>query len=70
VLALSVRKNRFNLEHITIIGDGLGSPENKTFSGVKYGMIKSEDIIKIKELGYDYITTISKVSIKKLISSR
>jgi len=49
-------KNRFNLEHITIIGDG--------------GMIKSEDIIKIKELGYDYITSIGKPSIKKLIDNK
>jgi len=39
-------KNRFNLENITIVGDG--------------GMIKSEDIHKIKELGYDYITSIGK----------
>ena len=33
-------KNRFNLENITIVGDG--------------GMIKSDDIYKIKELGYDH----------------
>lgn len=49
-------KNRFNLENITIVGDG--------------GMIKSEDIHKIKELGYDYITSIGKPSIKKLIDDK
>jgi transposase len=49
-------KNRFNLENITIVGDG--------------GMIKSKDIIKIKELGYDYITTIGKPSIIKLIDDK
>lgn len=47
-------KNRFKLENITIVGDG--------------GLIKSEDIAKIKEFGYDYITSISKSSIKKLIN--
>jgi len=47
-------KNRFNLENITIVGDG--------------GMIKSEDIQKIKKLGYDYITSIGKPSIQKLIN--
>ncbi len=47
-------KNRFKLENITIVGDG--------------GMIKSEDIYKIKELGYDYITSIGKPSINKLIN--
>jgi len=47
-------KQRFNLENITIVGDG--------------GMIKSEDIYKIKELGYDYITSIGKPSIQKLIN--
>lgn len=46
-------KNRFKLDNITIVGDG--------------GMIKSKDIAKIKELGYDYITSIGKPSIKKLI---
>jgi transposase len=46
-------KNRFELDGITIVGDG--------------GMIKSEDIATIKELGYDYITSIGKPSIKKLI---
>jgi len=46
-------KRRFNLENITIVGDG--------------GMIKSEDINKIRELGYDYITSIGKPSILKLI---
>lgn len=46
-------KNRFKLESITIVGDG--------------GMIKSEDISKIKELGYDYITSIGKPTIAKLI---
>lgn len=49
-------KNRFSLENITIVGDG--------------GMIKSEDIVKIKELGYDYITSIGKPSIKKLIEDK
>lgn len=47
-------KYRFKLDAITIVGDG--------------GMIKSEDIGKIKELGYDYITSIGKPSIKKLIN--
>ncbi|MEA2029840.1 MAG: IS1634 family transposase, partial [Campylobacterota bacterium] len=47
-------KKRFNLDHITIVGDG--------------GMIKSEDIATIKALGYDYITSIGKPSIKKLIN--
>lgn len=46
-------KRRFNLDNITIVGDG--------------GMIKSKDIIKIRELGYDYITSIGKPSINKLI---
>jgi len=46
-------KNRFNLENITIVGDG--------------GMIKSDDIATIKEMGYDYITSIGKPSIQKLI---
>jgi len=49
-------KNRFKLENITIVGDG--------------GMIKSNDISKIKELGYDYITSIGKPSIKKLIDNQ
>ncbi len=49
-------KNRFNLDNITIVGDG--------------GMIKSDDIHKIKELGYDYITSIGKPSIQKLIDSK
>jgi len=49
-------KKRFNLENITIVGDG--------------GMIKSEDIYKIRELGYDYITSIGKPSIKKLIEDK
>lgn len=47
-------KRRFKLDAITVVGDG--------------GMIKSEDIGKIKELGYDYITSIGKPSIKKLIN--
>ena len=46
-------KRRFKLDNITVVGDG--------------GMIKSEDICKIKELGYDYITSIGKPSILKLI---
>ncbi len=49
-------KNRFNLENITIVGDG--------------GMIKCEDIQTIKEMGYDYITSIGKASIKKLINDK
>lgn len=49
-------KNRFKLDNITIVGDG--------------GMIKSEDIATIKELGYDYITSIGKPSIKKLIDDK
>ena len=49
-------KYRFNLENITIVGDG--------------GMIKSEDIIRIKEMGYDYITSIGKPSIEKLIKDK
>jgi len=51
---LNKLKNRFNLENITIVGDG--------------GMIKSADIEKIREMGYDYITSIGKPSIKKLIN--
>ena len=49
-------KNRFKLEGITIVGDG--------------GMIKSDDIEKIKELGYDYITSIGKPSIEKLLKEK
>ena len=49
-------KKRFKLDNITIVGDG--------------GMIKSEDIYKIKELGYDYITSIGKPSIQKLIKDK
>ena len=49
-------KKRFKLKNITIVGDG--------------GMIKSEDIYKIRELGYDYITSIGKESIKKLINDK
>jgi len=33
-------------------------------------MIKSDDIIKIKELGYDYITSIGKPSIRALIKNQ
>lgn len=51
---LNKLKNRFNLDTITIVGDG--------------GMIKSEGIIKIKEYGFDYITSIGKPSIMKLIN--
>ena len=47
-------KYRFKLEAITVVGDG--------------GMIKSEDIHKIKELGYNHITSIGKPSILKLIN--
>jgi len=46
-------KKRFRLEHITIVGDG--------------GMIKSDDILTIKEYGYDYITSIGKPTIEKLL---
>jgi len=46
-------KRRFKLENITVVGDG--------------GMIKSEDIQTIKDLGYDYITSIGKPSIEKLL---
>ncbi len=53
---LNKLKDRFNLESITVVGDG--------------GMIKSEDIHKIKELGYDYITSIGKPSIRKLINDK
>jgi len=53
---LNKLKYRFKLENITIVGDG--------------GMIKSEDIHKIKELGYDYITSIGKPSIRKLINDK
>ena len=49
-------KNRFNLENITVVGDG--------------GMIKSEDIERVRELGYHYITSIGKPSIEKLIKDR
>lgn len=49
-------KNRFKLENITIVGDG--------------GMIKSEDIIKIKDMGYDFITSIGKASIEALINNK
>lgn len=49
-------KNRFKLKNITIVGDG--------------GMIKSEDILKIRELGYDYITSIGKPSIQALIDNK
>jgi len=53
---LDKMKNRFKLEGITIVGDG--------------GMIKSDDIEKIKELGYDYITSIGKPSIEKLLKEQ
>jgi transposase len=49
-------KNRFQLEGVTIVGDG--------------GMIKSNDIDKIKELGYNYITSIGKPSIRKLLDEQ
>ena len=45
-------KQRFNLNNITIVGDG--------------GMIKSKDIETIKQMGYDYITTIPKDTIKSM----
>lgn len=50
---LNKLKKRFKLDNVTIIGDG--------------GMIKNSDILTIKEYGYDYITSIGKPSIKKLI---
>ncbi len=53
---LNKLKNRFKLENITIVGDG--------------GMIKSEDIYKIRELGYDHITSIGKPSIQRLIDDK
>ena len=46
-------KYRFKLKNITIVGDG--------------GMIKNEDIATIKEYGYEYITSIGKPSIRKLL---
>lgn len=46
-------KKRFRLKGITIVGDG--------------GMIKSEDILTIKEYGYDYITSIGKPTIGRLL---
>lgn len=49
-------KNRFHLQKITIVGDG--------------GMIKSEDIVTIKEMGYDYITSIGKPSIRALMKDQ
>jgi len=49
-------KQRFNLENITIVGDG--------------GMIKSEDILTIREMGYDFITSIGKPSIQALIDNK
>ena len=48
---LNKLKKRFKLEHITIVGDG--------------GMIKSEDIAKIKALGYGYITSIANLPTPK-----
>ena len=53
---LNKLKNRFKLDGITIVGDG--------------GMIKSNDIGTIKEMGYDYITSIGKPSIRKLIDEK
>jgi len=53
---LNKLKDRFKLENITIVGDG--------------GMIKSDDIVKIKDMGYDYITSIGKPSIRKLIEDQ
>jgi len=49
---LQKAKERFKIEHITIVGDG--------------GMIKSNDIETIKSMGYDYITSIGKDTIKKM----
>lgn len=51
---LNKLKKRFKLQNITVVGDG--------------GMIKSEDIATIKEMGYEYITSIGKASIQKLIN--
>ena len=53
---LNKLKNRFKLENITIVGDG--------------GMIKSADIETIREMGYDYITSIGKPSIRKLVEDQ
>lgn len=52
---LDTLRHRFKLEHITVVGDG--------------GMIKSEDIHTLKALGYDYITSIGKASIRKLMDN-
>ena len=49
---LQKAKERFGLEKITFVGDG--------------GMIKSEDIERLREFGYDYITTIPKSTIKSM----
>ena len=49
-------KSRFKLDSITIVGDG--------------GMIKSDDIETIREFGYNYITSIGKPSIQKLINEQ
>jgi len=49
---LQKAKERFKIDSITIVGDG--------------GMIKSNDIETIKSMGYDYITSIGKDTIKKM----
>ena len=51
----SIAKSRFNLENITIVGDG--------------GVIKSKDIQTVKSMGYDYITSIGKDSIRAMCST-
>ncbi len=53
---LEIAKRRFNLENITIVGDG--------------GMIKSKDIQTVKSMGYDYITSISKDSIRAMCNNK
>jgi transposase len=53
---LQKAKKRFNIDNITIVGDG--------------GMIKSNDIETIKSMGYDYITSIGKNTIKKMCDDK
>jgi len=61
-------KHRFNLENITIFQTTLR--DSVSLHVGDGGMIKCEDIQTIKEMGYDYITSISKASIKKLINDK
>ena len=53
---LQKAKKRFKIDNITIVGDG--------------GMIKSSDIETIKSMGYDYITSIGKDTIKKMCNDK